>query len=85
MGLDVEYATLEQDLRLLPAMMQIADDERVILMRLASMPKDGKLLFSSCPSLVRLLESTDILKVREFNPLICTQEKSWPLRNGSFT
>lgn len=41
LGFDVEYATLDTDLRLLPAMLQLATDSRVALIWLDKLPEHG--------------------------------------------
>lgn len=41
LGFDVEYATLDTDLRMLPAMLQLATDSRVALIWLDKLPQRG--------------------------------------------
>jgi len=62
-GLDVESATLEEDLRMLPALLSICTLECTALLRLHKLPEHGRRLLHASPPLVRLLETEDVLKV----------------------
>ena len=64
LGLDVEFATLENDLRMLPAMLQLAWPGQVGLIWLDKLPDHGHGLLQSSASLKSILSDPSILKVR---------------------
>lgn len=63
LGFDVEYCSLGEDLRLLPAMLQLAADGVVGLVWLDKLPDHGRGLLAKSNSLRRLLADIGVLKV----------------------
>lgn len=61
-GFDVEFCSLESDIRSLPAMVQFATETRAVLIWLDKLPMHGKLIFEEVPSFGELLGDEKILK-----------------------
>ncbi|KAK3262797.1 hypothetical protein CYMTET_28369 [Cymbomonas tetramitiformis] len=63
LGFDVEYSTLGEDLRGLPAMLQLAANGVVALVWLDKLPDHGRGLLAKSNPLRRLLADSSVLKV----------------------
>ena len=63
LGFDVEYCTLEEDLEMQPAVLQLAAPGLVVVIWLDKLPEHGHGILARCPSLMALLSDPEILKV----------------------
>ncbi len=62
-GFDVEYATLEEDLRQLPALLTLCSAEAAALVRLDRLAEHGRSALAHSQPLARLLDEPRVLKV----------------------